>query len=626
MLGRTDSRRRLIFLLGCFGLLAGALALRLAYWQIGQGDQLRNLAAQQLTSEAVAGQTERGEIVDTHGSVLATTAYRDRLAAYPDMLSEDEKPEIAGRVAAILGLQGADLDALNQAFSSDAPYAVLSRHLTVIQSDQIRAGLASGDLKQLDLEPQPVRYYPYSGGYPNTTLASQLLGFVTDEGEGSYGIEQYGQELLSGADGATADMSAGPPQIAQAGGQIRLTIDASLQLRLEKELYAAWVADKAPRVSGLVMDPNTGAILAWASVPGYDANDYSQIADVSPDLFVDPLVSEVYEPGSVMKMFTAAAALEEGVVTLNTPIADEKVLRVGPDRVRNGDLGSIGTVPFQDIIARSRNVGTGKVALSLGDTTYEGSSVLYDMWQRLGVGESTGIELGNESLGLVADPDNNPWQQIDLVNRAFGQGVAVTPLQLARSFSAMVNGGLLPTPHVIAALGDEEVAVTPPQQVMESSLSDELRKLMVHVVDAGPHYAPETLIPGYVVGGKTGTAQIWDQRAGTWMADTYNHTFVGFVGAEQPEAVILVRIHDTRPTVRRHWGMTLEMSSNELFRRVAVDTIEALEIPPLTDGAPAPAPDDTPSPGATSSLDALPVESTPLPDPGEVVLGNVSSR
>jgi cell division protein FtsI/penicillin-binding protein 2 len=108
---------------------------------------------------------------------------------------------------------------------------------------------------------------------------------------------------------------------------------------------------------------------------------------------------------------------------------------------------------------------------------------------------------------------------------------------------------------------------------------------MVHVVETGPHYAEETLIPGYVVGGKTGTAQIWDARLGDWNPDKYNHTFVGFVGADKPEAVILVRIHDTEPRVRRSWGLSLEITSNELFRRVALDTIDALEIPPLTDAA-----------------------------------------
>jgi len=580
MLGRTDSRVRLILLLCFLGLFAGALGLRLAYWQIGQGDDLRRRASDQVSRPAQA-QTKRGEIVDSRGIVLATTAYRDRLAAYPDLLPSTERPKVARKLGEVLDLNGAALDRLIETFESAVPYTIVARRLTLEQSDLVREGLRSKELAELQLEPQPVRFYPNGGGSPDTTLASQLLGFVTEDGEGSYGIEQYGQDLLAGASGATADLGADAPQPPVTGGDVRLTIDASLQLRLEKELYAAWVADRAPRVTGLIMDPDSGAILAWASVPGYDANEYADTAETAPELFTDPIVSQIYEPGSVMKMFTAAAALEEGVVTLDTPIEDAKVLRLGPNEVRNGDLGSIGVAPFDDIIARSRNVGTGRVALSLGETTDEGASVLYDMWQRLGIGRPTGIELGNEANGIAADPTQNPWQAIDLVNRAFGQGVAVTPLQLATSFSAMVNGGRLPVPHVIATAGDDAVNGAEGQQVMESDLSDLLRQLMVHVVEAGPHYADETLILGYVVGGKTGTAQIWDQGAGAWMQDTYNHTFVGFVGAEHPEAVILVRIHDTEPRVRRNWGMTLEMSSNELFRRVALDTISVLEIPPL---------------------------------------------
>ena len=552
MLGRTDSRIRLIALLCVLVLAAGALGLRLAYWQIGQADDLRRIAAEQLTQPSVA-QVQRGEIVDRRGTILATTAYRDTLAAYPDLIADADRTSVAKNLAAILGLPDGQKADLIAKFESGVPYVVVARRITQEQSDAVRAGLASGDLSALDLQPQPSRFYPNAGGSPGTTLASQLLGFVTEDGQGSYGVEQYGQQALAGDSGATADVAPdiGLPHV---GGRVQLTIDASLQLRLEKELYAAWVADRAPRVSGIVMDPYTGAILAWASVPGYDENNYSAVADSAPELFTDPIVSQVYEPGSVMKMFTAAAALEKGVVTLNTPIADAKALKIGPDVVHNGDHGSIGTVPFQDIIARSRNVGVGKVALELGHTTDDGAWILYNMWQRLGIGRPTGVEIGTESAGIVADPSVDPWQAIDLVNRAFGQGVAVTPIQLATAFSAMVNGGRLPVPHLISELGDQPQTVTEPQQVIDPQLSDTLRQLMIHVVDAGPNYAAETKIDGYVVGGKTGTAQIWDARAGDWMPDTYNHTFVGFVGAEKPEAVILVRIHDTVPHVKVSWG------------------------------------------------------------------------
>jgi cell division protein FtsI/penicillin-binding protein 2 len=597
MLGRTDGRLRLLALMSALVLVASALVLRLAYWQIGQGPELRRQADAQLL-HPTQDQVQRGDILDSHGTILATTAYRDLLAAYPDQLTVDERPIVAQRVAQILGLAEQQTADLVASFARGAPYLTVARELTAAQSAAIRAGLAKGDLAQLDLQPQPVRFYPDTGGAPDTTLASQLLGFVTADGQGRYGVEQASQALLAGALGATADVSEAPP-LPQSGGTVQLTIDASLQLRLEKELYAAWVADRAPRVSAIVMDPYTGAILAYGSVPGYDENDYSQTAQSDPQLFTDPLISQVYEPGSVMKMFTSAAALEEGVVNMDTPVLDSQALHIGGDTVHDGDLKGMGWIPFQDVIAHSRNVATGRVAMMLGPTTAQASSVLYDMWHRFGIGEPTGIELSGESSGLVDDPSLTPWQTIDLVNHAFGQGVAITPIQLATAYAAMVNGGRLPHPHIYESLDGQQEAVPASHQVISSDLSDQLMQLMIHVVDAGPGYAEETKIDGYVVGGKTGTAQIWDTNAGDWYPNTYNHTFVGFIGDPQPKVLILVRIHDTIPTVPHKTYMSLVMSSNELFRRVALDAITALDIPPLP-GTEGPGPADQPLPTPTT--------------------------
>jgi cell division protein FtsI/penicillin-binding protein 2 len=267
------------------------------------------------------------------------------------------------------------------------------------------------------------------------------------------------------------------------------------------------------------------------------------------------------------------------VITLTTPVQDQKALVFGNDIVQNFDKKSMGVVSFEDAIAHSRNVVAGKVALMLGKTADDASSVLYDMWHRLGIGQPTGVEIGNESAGLLTDPVQTAWHPIDLVNHSFGQGVAVTPLQLVRAFAAMANGGTLVQPHIYAA--DDAAAEANAHQVISPDLSATLRQLMVHVVDEGPNYAAETKITGYTVGGKTGTAQIWDPRAGGWLPDTYNHTFVGFLGNEKPEAIILVRIHDTIPRVPVKWGMTLEMTSNELWRRIATDAISVLDLPPL---------------------------------------------
>ncbi|HUG47778.1 MAG TPA: penicillin-binding protein 2 [Candidatus Limnocylindria bacterium] len=580
MLGRTDSRLRLVALLCGLAVFAGALGLRLAYWQVGQADELQRQASAQL-SVPESEQIQRGDITDSRGTPLATTAYRDLLAAHPDLLDGASQADMARRLADVLDFTPEQEAELIGRFESDVPYLVVSRALTEEQSRQVREGVEAGELAALSLEPRPVRFYPNAGGSPGTTLASQLLGFVTADGQGQYGIEQRHQPFLAGQAGSVAatDEAVLP---ASEGGSLALTIDASLQLRVEKELYAAWVANRAERVSAVVLDPYSGAVLAWASVPGYDANSYGQAAQRNPELFADPIASQIYEPGSVMKMFTAAAALEQGVVTRRTIVRDSTVLRFGQSiEIRNADRRSMGEMRFEDVIAQSRNVATGRVAATLGEDTDASALILHEMWQRVGMGRPTGIELAGEAGGLVADPQARRWQPVDLVNRAFGQGVAVTTLQLAAAFGAMVNGGRLIEPHLLAAANGQPLPRSEGHEVFSATLSAELRELMVHTVTSVPHYAETTLIPGYVVGGKTGTAQIWDSQQSRWMDPIYNHTFAGFVGGERPEAVIVVRIHEAEPTVKKRFGYVLEMTSNEVFRRVAQDVIEALDIAPL---------------------------------------------
>ena len=578
MLGRTDSRLRLIALLVAVSIFAALLGVRLTYWQLGEGPELSRLAAAQL-SQPDSALVERGDITDRHGTLLATTAYRDLLAAHPDLIPRGQRSDVARRLASLLDLGPARTDQLVAEFESGRPYVVVARQLTLSQSSQVRQQVAEGKLAALSLEPRSIRFYPNPGGSPSTTLASQLLGFVTEDGVGRYGVEQYSQALLAGDSGSTAAVGDGVG-LPTSGGSIQLTIDASLQLRLEKELYAAWVANRAERVSAVVLDPQTGAILASASVPGYDANGYGLTARTTPDLFVDPITGQVYEPGSVMKMFTAAAALEKDVVDRRTQVNDTDVLKVGRNSVRNADLKGMGKIPFEDVIAYSRNVATGRVAMMLGQTTDDAAAVLYDLWQRLGIGRPSGVELSNESGGLVADPAERPWQAIDLVNRAFGQGVAVTPLQLAAGYSAMVNGGRLVHPHIVAAVAGAPRMDVEAEQVLDPGLSAELRRLMMHVVEANPTYSRETLIPGYTVGGKTGTAQIWDSDTGAWKDGIFNHSFCGFVAGLDSEVVIVVRIHETKQRVHRQWGMSLEQTSNELFRRVGEAAIAALDMQP----------------------------------------------
>ena len=606
MLGRTDSRPRSLLVLVLMAVFGIACLGRLGYWQFVRHDDLVARARDQVTAR-IEVPPVRGTIYDRSGTVvLATSVERDLLSAFPAQMTGSTdadtaalRERVASGLTAILGLTPADADALRAKLAGGNAYVVLVHGLTPAQSSAIKAGLADGSLVQLRLEPEPVRVYPLAGGATGTTLAAQLLGFVNRDGTGQYGIEGRWQDLLAGnpqvllaqRDGSGRPIleNAQTLQPGSPGTSVTLTIDASLQLKLEQEVYAAWVADHAKSVSGVVMDPRSGEILASATYPSYDGNDYGAIAARDPARFIDPIVSSVYEPGSVFKLLTATAALQAGVVTRSTRLSDQAVLRLDGGRamVQNADRGSKGTLSFQDAIAWSRNVVMSKVALKLGSTTRQAATVLHDAWTRLGFGALTGIDVAGEVPGLVRDPAVQPWQQIDLANGAFGQGIAVTLLQLATAYSAMVNGGTLPTPHVVKETGDTPTTTADRGRVMTPALSADLTAIMERVVNVVPFYRARTLIPGYLVGGKTGTAQIWDSKTGSFRTDVYNFSFVGFVGRTAPELVVAVRITEGRPIVNVPGNMENAVESFELFRRIASDAMTTLDLPPIR---PAPSP------------------------------------
>jgi len=236
--------------------------------------------------------------------------------------------------------------------------------------------------------------------------------------------------------------------------------------------------------------------------------------------------------------------------TVEAPrIDDSGVMRVANGEIADADRVPMGWIPFQDIIAYSRNVGAARVARMLGSSLASASQRLYDVWSRLGIAQPTGVDIAGEIGGLVANPAEDAWTPIDLANHAFGQGVAVTLIQLARAYTAMANGGRLVTPHVVAQVGDQPANVPGPQQVLDPSLSSQLTTLMRHVVTSVPWYAEGTLIPGYDVGGKTGTAQIWDSKKQQWIADRFDFTFVGFLGRSKPEYVVAVLIDHGKPNI-----------------------------------------------------------------------------
>jgi cell division protein FtsI/penicillin-binding protein 2 len=592
MLGRTDSRRRLLFLLTLFAIGTVALVGRLGYWQVIDRERLA-AEAQAQTTVTIDTPSRRGDIFDRTGTVvLATTVQRERLIAAPDQLTTESRRQTVATLTTILGLDPDEAIALRDKLNTNSKYLIVRHGLDRLTADRIREAMSARTVAGLSLEPEPERVYPQAGGGPHSSLAAHLLGFVNREGGGQYGVEQQYQAQLGGeprvvvaerdASGLAVLDDATVTQPGTPGTDLTLTIDAGLQLKIEQELLAAWVADRAKRVSAVVMDPYTGEVYATATYPSYDANDYKSIAKTDPARFIDPIVSAVYEPGSVFKMMTAAAALTKGTVTRSTRFKDTGTLRLdkGKTKIDDADRKGMGWMSFEDGVAYSRNVVAAKVALGLGTTTKESASILYDMWMRLGYGKPTGVDVAGEVGGIVRDPGITDWRQIDLANGSFGQGVAVTPIQLATAYAALANGGTLVQPHVVKSVGDRQIVTAPKaENVVDMGVSDTLVQMMKHVITEVPFYRDRTLVPGYDVGGKTGTAQIWDPKAnggkGAWKRNLFNYSFVGWIGREtsRPDLVVAIQIEEGTPTVVKVGHLEMPVMSFELFRRVATDAI-----------------------------------------------------
>jgi cell division protein FtsI/penicillin-binding protein 2 len=602
MLGRTDSRDRLFLVLLAIVVASSGIVARLAYWQIGQRQALADTSARgTVRTEIIPAQ--RGTIYDRTGTVvLAQTVVLYRIIGAPHDLTDEQKARTTVALIDFLSLDDEDAATIRKAMSGNAYYVVLAMDVEPDLAQEMMSYQELGGLAGISFEQQPVRVYPQAGGAPHTSLASHLLGFVNIAGEGQYGVEQRYNDVLAGRpekveinpnvpgpDG-TRIIDPGEP-----GQDIRTSIDAVLQLQVEQEVFATWVADKAKTVCAVVMDPHTGEVLAEASYPAYDANSYSAVADRDPALFVDPVVGRAYEPGSVFKMFTASAALQTRTTLLGTRINDTGVMELpGGQEIADADRKKMGWMTLADIIAWSRNVGAAQVAFRLGKTTTAASKVLYSTWSSYGIGQKTGIDVAGEVAGTARDPSVDMWAKMDLANASFGQGVAATPIQVTRAYAAMVNGGALVTPRVVvpdSKIGQPAGSSSDGTRIISSTLSDSLTGLMEHVVTAVPSYAQRTYIKGYYIGGKTGTAQIWDPKAnkgaGGWKPNDYNYSFYGWIGHDEPDLVIGAVIFEGTPTTIKQGVLDMPVQSYELFRRIATDAVTVEHIPPNPDG-PAP--------------------------------------
>ena len=597
MLARTDSRARAVFLLVITAMVATLVGGRLVFWQVIDRDRVAAIALNQLAqNEEIPA--ERGEIRDINGVLLATSVEVQSVYAIPPTVQKGDVQNAATQLASVLGMDGGEV--LSRLSSND-PWVWLSRRVDA----QTASWVATLDIPGVGMLPETMRVYPISGVAPQTTLGAQLLGFVNVDGEGQYGVEGSEDALLAGLPGSvSAQEDVIGRRIADSvyelrppvdGADLRLTLDAGLQHILEDVLWSTYQKNHAQGVTGLVMDVHTGAIMAMASFPSFDANSYGS---TDPSRFTDPAVSRQYEPGSVMKAFTVAAALDAGAIDLQTTVEDDNNLRIGKIRIQNADRYTVpyghGDITAGDVLKLSNNVGAAKIGLLLGRQR------LYEAFKRFGFGTPTGVDIAGEASGVVWNPDGpNATGDLTAAQNAFGQGLSVTAVQLVAGYSAIANGGTLVTPHVIAGwTGPDGVyhATDVPvgERIMREETARTMVRLLTEAVDNGR--AQPAAIPGYSIAGKTGTAEVAGPKTERVQVGTdaagkpiyemrthlvYQHgwidsSFISIMPANDPQFVTLILIH--RPAT---WGLyKMAQTPVSVFRSLAPQILDYLAIAP----------------------------------------------
>jgi len=597
VLARTDSRARALFLLIITAMLATLVGGRLVFWQVIDRERLAALALNQLAQNQEIP-AERGEIRDANGVLLATSIVVQSVYAIPPKVQEGDPESAATLLASVLGMDVADV---RSRLVGKDPWVWLRRRVDATMAQRV----AALDIPGVGMLPETQRVYPINGVAPGTTLGAQLLGFVNVDGKGQYGVEGAEDALLAGLPGSvSAQEDVIGRRIADSvyelrppvdGSDLRLTLDAGLQHLLEAAMWSTYEVNHAQGVTGLVMDVHSGAIVAMASFPSFDANAY---ASSDQALFTDPAVSRQYEPGSVMKAFTIAAALDAGAIDLQTTVMDDNNLRIAGVRIQNADRYTKphgnGEITAGDVLKLSDNVGAAKIGLLLGRQN------LYEALKRFGFGTLTGVDIAGEASGVVWNPDGpNATGDLTAAQNAFGQGLSVTAVQLVAAYSAIANGGTLVTPHVIAGWTGADGAyhatdVQQGERIMRQETANTMVRLLTDAVDNGR--AQPAAIPGYSIAGKTGTAevagpqtenvQVGVDAAGNPIYEVQTHlvyqhgwidsSFISIMPANDPQYVTLILIH--RPAT---WGLyKMAQTPVSVFRSLAPQMFDYLAIAP----------------------------------------------
>ena len=580
---RTIQNRTVILMLVLGVLVFVALFIKLFSLQILQHDTLEAKALDQQTRSTVVTAT-RGTIYDRNGNIMAISATAETVFLSPleinRALNDKEEPvswtkdSVAQRLSEILEINKEGI--LKKMERTDSQYEVLKMRVEEDVADQIRTYINDEGVVGVYMATDAKRYYPYS------TLASQVIGFVGTDNEGLYGLEARYNSTLEGQTGlvvstkdpAGNDMLYGYEQYykAQNGSDIVLTLDATVQYYVEKALNEMVTSTEAQGATGIVMDVETGAILAMASNPTYDLNDPSSVyesalaalvkdkkldlADAQLRQWRNRAINDTYEPGSTFKVLTLAAALEEGVIDKDTTFDCSGSIHVLDATIHCSNRGGHGHQTLEQTTGNSCNPAFITYGLRLGTEKF------YNYMKNFGLINGSGIDLDGEALGIFAPQETS--SELDLACYAFGQNFNTTPVALISAQAACINGGYLHTPYVVERVVDSEGNVlsshdnTPVRQVVSEETSALVRQCLEYVVSSGTGRNGQ--VHGYRIGGKTGTAD--KGNTGDVVL-----SFMCFAPADDPKYIMLLTL-DTPTGEGRGGGGTVAPYASQIMSEI----------------------------------------------------------
>ena len=567
--------RRFILLAFAFGLVAVVILAQASYYQVFGGNRA-------LSESAVAKDpAPRGMVVDRRGVPLIVNRHYFQVAATPNLIEGDAaRDQVAKQLEDLLGLSYADTFSILEA-SQEFQFTILADAISLEQANLLNDYIQRLTTEQGVFPLQHVYVKPMTRrSYPEGEAMAHLTGFVSVDYGGVSGIEEYYDEFLP-ADGIgllgqdAAAMGALPSEVrrfmpSSAGKDLVLTVDRTVQWIIREELRRGMEEFKAVSGTVVVMDPRTGALLGMVNLPDFDPNRF-ELAPV--DRFSNPAISAQYEPGSIFKIVTMAAALDSGMIEPATIFTDTGSFTIGERVIFNSDRAEYGRVTAAEALARSLNVITAQIADAMGPEQF------YRYLRQFGFGEATKIDLSGEINGSIKTPSDAQWSRSDLGTNSFGQGLAVTPIQMINAAAAIANGGKMMQPYVVAArVADERVQFTEPtaaRQVMSPEAAKKLTEMMVQVIETS---SVKARVPGYSVAGKSGTAQIPLQDGSGYEEVDTIVSFVGFAPADNPRFVLLVKMDRPDPTINQ-WA---SHTAAPVFSRISQRLLDYMNIPPDT--------------------------------------------